>query len=269
MATISVNGISFGYDELGDPGDPTVVFAHSLIWDRQMFDEVVPLLADSYHIINFDQHGHGETGFRPSLTLEDMAEDYAALVEAWGFGPVHWAGLSIGGMTGMRLALARPDLLKSLILMNASSQPEMEDRFQSYMMLAGAIRSGQAASVVDAILPYFFSPSTYSEQPGLIKRYREKLQAEGSNEGMYQAAVAVFTRKDITDLLDRITAPALVIAGEQDIATPLDRSERMAERLPNSRLVVIPDAAHMSATEQPALVARVIRDFLHGVEGVG
>ncbi|HXG94187.1 MAG TPA: alpha/beta hydrolase [Blastocatellia bacterium] len=267
MATVSVNGISFAYDERGDRANPAIVFTHSLVWDREMFADVVADLADQFHIINLDQHGHGESGYRASFTLEEMAEDYAALLDALGLESVHWAGLSMGGMTGMRLAIARPERVRSLVLMDTSSRPEMQERRANYMQLADAIRAGMASAVVDQVLPFFFAPSTFANRPDLIARYRDKFIAERDREGVYQASLAVFNRGDITDQLEKIKAPTLVIVGEHDIATTPDRSQLIAERIPNARLVRIPNAAHMSATEQPAMVANLIREFIQSVEG--
>lgn len=268
MPAITVNEVSFAYDEHGDPANQTVIFTHSLVWDRDMFSETIARLSDAYHVINLDQHGHGESGYRASFTLEEMAADYAALLDALGFDRVHWAGLSMGGMTGMRLALAHPQKIKSLILMDTSSRPEMAERRENYLLLAGAMRAGMGGAVADAVLPFFFAPGTFTEQPELIARYRAKLQAERDHEGIYQAAMAVFNRGDMTEQLDKITAPALVIVGEHDNATPPDRARLLAERLPDARLKMIPNAAHLSATEQPALVAAAIREFLGEVEGM-
>jgi 3-oxoadipate enol-lactonase len=266
VPTITVNEISFAYDEHGDPHNPTIIFTHSLVWDREMFSETIARLVDAYHIINLDQHGHGESGYRASFTLEEMAEDYAALLDALNYDRVHWAGLSMGGMTGMRLALAHPQKIKSLILMDTSSRPEMVERRENYLLLASAMRAGMGGTVADAVLPFFFAPGTFTEQPDLIARYRAKLQAERDHEGIYQAAMAVFNRGDITEQLDKINVPALVIVGEHDNATPPDRARLIAERLPNARLTVIPNAAHLSATEQPTLVAATVREFLEEVE---
>ncbi len=266
MAKITVNDIEFAYDEVGERSNPTIVFTHSLLWARDMFSEVVAELADGFHIINLDQHGHGESGHRATLTLENMAEDCSALLDALDLKSVHWAGLSMGGMLGMRLALSHPEKVKSLTLMDTSSRPEMEERRENYFQLAGALRAGMAAMVADTVLQFYFAPSTYADHPELIAAYREKLQEDRDPEGIYQAALAVFNRDDITDELGRISVPALVMVGDNDIATPLDRSELLVEKIPDARLVIIPNAAHMSATEQPALVASAIRDFVTDVE---
>ena len=127
----------------------------------------------------------------------------------------------------------------------------MAERRENYLLLASAMRAGMGGAVADAVLPFFFAPGTFTEQPDLIARYRAKLQAERDHEGIYQAAMAVFNRGDITEQLDKINVPALVIVGEHDNATPPDRARLIAERLPDARLTVIPNAAHLSATDRP------------------
>ena len=262
MPTISIRDIPFAYDELGERERPTIVFTHSLVWDRSMFSAVIKDLASEFHILNLDQHGHGESGYRDGFTLEDMAADFADLLDALGLAPVHWAGLSLGGMTGLRLARSHPDKIASLILMDTSSRPEIEERKADYMNLAAAIRAGQAEAVADLVLPFFFCSATYKNQPELIADYRRRLVREQDREGLYQAALAVFTRGDITDELPNLTLPTLVVVGAEDISTPPDRSLLLADKIPGAVLKIIPDAGHMSATEQPAMVAAAIKEFM-------
>lgn len=266
MATVKVNDILFAYDELGERGRPTIVFAHSLVWDREMFAEVVSDLASHFHIINLDQHGHGESGYPASFSLEDMARDFGALLDLLGLDAVHWAGLSLGGMTGLRLALQRPEKIRSLILMDTSSRPEMAERKAQYLQLAAAIRDGRASQVADQVLPFFFCETTYKEKPELVASYCERFMRAQDREGLYQAALAVFHRGDITDELPRISAPTLVLVGADDISTPPDRAQLIAERIPNARLTVIADAGHMSASEQPQPVAAAMREFLQTLQ---
>jgi 3-oxoadipate enol-lactonase len=132
----------------------------------------------------------------------------------------------------------------------------------SYLQLAEAVRAGMIAEVADALLQIFFAPKTFNEKPELIELYRRKLENRQNNEGIYQAALAVFSRGDITDRLDSINVPTLVIVGELDIPTPPDRAELIAERIPGARLVTIPETGHMSPTEDPVAVAKAIRAFL-------
>jgi 3-oxoadipate enol-lactonase len=105
-----INDITLSYDESGDRNAPTIVFSHSLAADRRAFHEVAEQVSD-FHLLLLDMHGHGESAYPTSFSLERMAEDCAALIRVLGVAPVCWVGESMGGMIGMRLALQHPECL--------------------------------------------------------------------------------------------------------------------------------------------------------------
>jgi len=125
MAVIDVNGVALNYRELGSRDKRTIVFTHLVgLWDSQVFDHLVSELDDDFHIITVDQHGHGLSGFRTPLMLEDMTADYYQLLTKLGLSNVIWVGYSIGGMIGMRLALEHPETISSLILIATNARPD-------------------------------------------------------------------------------------------------------------------------------------------------
>src|SRR5689334_15156391 len=124
MPSIKINNVDLNYYQYNSPNAPTLVFTHSLVWDSSMFDQLIEGLKDDFNIINIDQHGHGLSGYRTPLTLNDMARDYRELLDALNLPAVHWLGLSMGGMVGMRLAHLYPETVLSLTLMDTSARPE-------------------------------------------------------------------------------------------------------------------------------------------------
>ncbi|MBL8149270.1 MAG: alpha/beta fold hydrolase [Blastocatellia bacterium] len=263
MPYISANSTELFYTEFGDSQNPTIVFTHSLLCDGEMFNDLIERLSSQFHIINIDQHGHGESGYPEAFSLEDMVADYIKVLDQLGLNLVHWAGLSMGGMVGMRLALAYPHRIKSLILMNTSAQTPKEEHLENQLALANAIREGSAASVVDAILPFFFCQTTYYHQPDLVDKYRRKFSSYRNTEGIYQAAMAVFYRSDISEKIREIKLPTLVIVGQEDVATPVEESEFIVSRIDGAVLKVLENTGHMSATEKPEEVAAIIERFFN------
>lgn len=269
MTEATINGTRLSYEWQGNVDKPILVLTHSLAWDREMFEELVSRLAGDWHILLIDLHGHGKSGHPPAgsppLTLEGMAEDCAGLLQSLGIGSVHWAGLSMGGMVGMRLCVSHPELVRSLILMDTSAQPETPERVSIYMQLASALRNGLGAQIADSVLPFYFCQNTVERQPDLLARYRHKLARIADLEGVYQAALAVFGRGDFSQRLSDIHVPTLVLVGTEDISTPLDRAQHLSQGIPGAELITIPAAGHMSATEQPEFVATAVRDFLNSL----
>lgn len=265
MATLSMNNLILSYEELGDPNNPTLVFAHALACDHSHFSEVARRLMDEFHIVSLDLHGHGESGFSGDLSLERMADDCAMLIGTLGLDSVCWIGESMGGMIGMRLALLHPERLGALVLINSSPRPEADEADEAraaMLQMSEGFRAGKVEEVFEAVAPLLFCAATFANKPRVIERYREEFTRPRPREGIYQAALAVFGRGDIASQLHRINVPTLVLSGAHDVTYPLPIAQEIAEAVPTSTLEIVPDSAHMSATEQPQSVAEAIRRFL-------
>ena len=135
MPTLQVNGAELFYDERGS-GSETVVFAHGLLFDGRMFDAQVAALSGRFRCLTFDFRGQGRSAVTPDgYDMDTLADDAAALIEALGASPCHFVGLSMGGFVGLRLASRRPELLRSLALVDSSADPEPADNLPRYRLL--------------------------------------------------------------------------------------------------------------------------------------
>ena len=262
MSVIQINGVALGYREMGNRARPTIVFAHALLWDAAVFDRLLAELADDFHVIAVDVHGHGQSGYRAEMSLEAMAEDFHQLLRQLGLSEVIWVGLSIGGMLGMRLAIAHPEIIAGLILMATTARLDPAPVREQTWKLWEMFRAGHREDIADAALTYFFSPATYAQQPQLVKQHRQRLIAQQQAEGMFAASRAVFDRGDISQQLATIQAPTLVLAGADDLATPSTESELIASRIPNAQLAILENASHLLILEKPEAVTQIIKEFL-------
>jgi 3-oxoadipate enol-lactonase len=140
MFIIRVNGAALYYEEHGT-GPETIVFAHGLLWSCRMFDAQVALHKDRSRCVAFDFRGQGQSEVtRSGYDMETLYEDAVALIGKLGCAPCHFLGLSMGGFIGLRLAARRPDLLRSLILLEASSDPEPSEHVAKYRQLTFVAR---------------------------------------------------------------------------------------------------------------------------------
>jgi pimeloyl-ACP methyl ester carboxylesterase len=268
MSMINVNGVSLHYRELGSRDNPTVVFSHLLgPWSSEVFDALVAELNPAFHIVTIDQHGHGESGYRTRMTLEGMADDYYQLLTDLRLSKVIWVGHSVGGMIGMRIAMSRPELIGSLILIATTARLDPPELLQQTSQLWELFRDGHREDIVEPALPFLFSPATYKNQPDLVEQARNKLITTGDATGRFEVARAVFTREDISEQIRTIKAPTLVIAGRDDPSAPPAEAEVIASQIPNSELRVLDDAGHMVVIEKPQHVARAIKSFLGRICG--
>ena len=263
MPELTINGAHIHYEEQGQ-GSETLVFAHGLLWSGRMFRAQVAALRDRYRCITFDFRGQGQSAVTADgYDMDTLADDAAALITTLGLAPCHFAGLSMGGFIGMRLAARHPELLRSLILMETSADPEPTENIPKYRQLLAVARFIGLRPVAGRVMPVMFGPTFLGDPQRAAERQEwQGYLGENNRTGIIRATNAVIERKPIYDELDKITAPTLIIIGEEDTATTSDHSARMHERITGSQLVPIPHAGHTSSVEEPAAVTAAITAFL-------
>ena len=265
MPHLQLNGADLYYEEHGN-GPPSIVFAHGLLWSGRMFDDQLNALKDRYRCVTFDFRGQGRSGVtQDGYDMDTLAEDAAALIESLHCAPCHFAGLSMGGFIGMRLAIRRPELIRSLMLLETSADPEPQENIGKYKMLGLIGRWLGFGLVANRVMPIMFGQKFLTDPARVQVRehWRERMIAN-NRIGILRALGGVINRASVYDQLDKITAPTLIIVGDQDIATVPAKAERMHARIRGSKLVVIPGAGHSSTIEDPEAVNAALKEFLSG-----
>ena len=268
MPIIPINDVALRYRELGDRDNQTIVFASSLLWTADTFSELLTELAKEYHIVMPDLHGHGASEYREAMTIDSMTEDFYCLLRTLRLPRVVWFGCSIGGMIGMRLSIAHPEALDSLILMAATAQLDPSTIKAATLHLWKMFRDGHREEIADAAMKFFFASKTYRDRPELIKQCRAALVSTKDARGMFSAAQAAFNRSDIGGEIHRIKTPTLVIAGREDPAATPTQADFIASRIPGAEVKIIEDASHLVGIEKPFEIAKLVRDFLRRTSAV-
>jgi 3-oxoadipate enol-lactonase len=264
MPAVTLDGNEYVYEEKGS-GSP-VVFAHGLTFDRHMWDPQVESLSTRYRCIAYDFLGHGGSSVAVrEYSLEDEAENMHALMAGWGASPAHVVGLSMGGMVAMRLALAHPEDVRSLSLLDTSAEEEVEERRPQYEAMAAAAQASGPESVVGAVAPFMFSQRFLESQPEKVAAFRQQFIASNA-DGIAAATKAVTRRTNLLEHISGIRVPALVIVGGEDISTTPDKAQNIVERIAGARLETVAGAGHMTPIEQPERVSQLISEFLTEVD---
>lgn len=264
MPNIRINDAEIYYEECGT-GPETIVFAHGLLWSGHMFDHQVNALKDRYRCITFDFRGHGQSEVTAiGYDMDTLSEDASTLIEALGCAPCHFLGLSLGGIVGMRLALRRPDLIKSLMLLATSADPEPEENIGPYRLLNFIARWIGLKLVADRVMRIMFGEKFLNDPVRAKEKeeWRERLLAN-HRLGVTRAVKGVMYRMGVYEQLDKITMPTLIIVGDQDVGTVPAKAERIHARIRGSRLVVVPGAGHTPTVEEPEAVNAALNEFLN------
>lgn len=267
MPTLEIDGTALYYEDTG-PGSTgeTIAFSHGLLWGTELFAPQIEALRGRYRCIAWDHRGQGKSGgdHRNTIGMELVWQDAVRLLEALGAGPVHFLGLSMGGFVAMRTAARRPDLVRSLILLETSADPEPVDNVARYRQLTWVTRVLGPRIVRNKVAPIMLGKSTLTD-PARRDDVARFTDIMSRRRDIWRAVNGVVDRGGVHHELARIAAPTVVIVGDEDVATPPAKAERIAAAIAGAKLVSIPRAGHSSTVEQPAAVTAAIEQFLAGL----
>jgi len=267
VPNIDVNDTTLYYEDTG-PGSTgqTIAFSHGLLWGTELFAPQVEALRGRYRCISWDHRGQGRSAadHRTSIGMEVVWLDACALLDQVVGGPVHFCGLSMGGFVALRMAARRPDLVRSLMLLETSSDPEPRDNIGRYRMLNRLVRLIGPRPLRGQGAPIMFAKSTLAD-PARKSEVATWNDLMSRRKDIWRAVHGVVDRAGVHSELARISAPTLVIVGDEDVATPAPKAEKIASAIRGAKLVRIPRAGHSSTVEQPAAVTAALEAFLQSL----
>jgi 3-oxoadipate enol-lactonase len=275
---VLVNGVRLRVAQAG-AGPGAVVFSHGLFLTHHLFDAPVAGLSDRYRCVAYDHRGQGGSEVDPhrqAIGVETLYDDALALVRALDLAPCHWVGQSVGGYVGMRLAARHPELVRSLVLLsprihrNPASFVRRMDLMCAVLTAAHPIRPLDYA-IRHALGRYGMREllgATFLADPAKASA-RESFFADFTARAVPALVPAVrgIVRypENTVDMLARISAPTMIIAGLDDPSPPsggVAHAQQVQAAIPGSRLLVVPAAGHALLIEQPEQVTRAIDGFL-------
>ncbi|MCB9674915.1 MAG: alpha/beta fold hydrolase [Alphaproteobacteria bacterium] len=261
-----IRGCGIWVEDTGGDG-PIVAMSHGLLWSAEMYRPQIEALKSEFRVIAWDHRGQGrsEVPSGRSVTIEEVTSDAVELLEPLGQ-PVHFVGLSMGGFVGMRIAARRPELVKSLALLDTAPDPEPPENLPKYGRLMWMARIfGVTGFLADKVLPIMCADSFLSDPSRKADVDALHAMLRQNRRTIYKAVRGVLEREPVIDELARITAPTTLIFGTGDKAIVRERMQLLATHVPHAKWVDVPDAGHTSTLEQPALVTAALREHLAAV----
>jgi 3-oxoadipate enol-lactonase len=251
--------VAVSYTVDGPADAPVVVLSNSLGATRAMWDPQVPALAERYRVVIYDTRGHGESPAPAGpYTIDDLTDDLVALLDEVGAERAHVVGLSVGGMTGIRLAARDPDRVDRLAVLCSSAKPDP----QGFLDRAAAVRSGGTAAIAPTVVGRWLTAAYAAEHPDLVARL-EAMIATADDEG-YAGCCEAIAALDLRADLSRITAPTLVVSALEDPALPPEHQQVIADGIPGAELLQVSPGAHLANLEQPLQITGALLAHLAG-----
>lgn len=255
MAAVDVHHVVTGPE-----GAPVVVLSNSLGSTMSMWDAQAEALAEHFRVVRYDTRGHGGSPVpQGPYDIDDLVDDVVALLDRLEVRAASFVGLSLGGMTGMRLAAREPERVDRLVVLCTGAKLEPASAWHDR---AATVREHGSEAVADAVVQRWFT-APYLESHPDVRAECEATVAATPAEG-YASCCEVIAEMDLRDDLQTISAATLAIAGADDPATPPPHLEAIASAVQDGRLLVVPQSAHLANAEQPATVTPAILDHLTG-----
>lgn len=257
---VEVSGIKLGYEIDGQ--GPPLVLLHGFPLNRAMWRPQVAALRDRFTIITPDFRGFGESDI-PSgpLTMDDYAQDVLGLLDALGQTRVMLGGCSMGGYVAFRVLARAADRITAVLIADSRAEPDTEEGRQRRQAAIKRIEADGPSAFLEEFASLLVGPTTKAQRPGVIAAVRQIIGSP-DHRSLIAALSAQATRPDSRPLLPSITAPTLVVVGEEDTLTPPASSEAMVGALPHARMITIPGAGHLANLEAPEAFNRAAREFL-------
>ena len=262
----ALDGTRIHYEVTGRVGRTPVLMIQGLGASKNAWNLQRIAMATRFRIISFDNRGAGRSD-KPTepFTLEQMADDAIAVLDAAGVETAHVVGASMGGVISQIVAVKFPQRVRSLTLVCTAcrNHPWRQELLQSWAKTAeekGMIEVGKEAA------QWVMSPRSFRRLVPAFTWMGPLAALRPRHSFVSQIDAILNTREDLVDQLSTITAPTMVIVGNQDILTPRGDSEEIAERIPNAELVVISGAAHGLMMEHSSTFNKILIEFLQRTE---
>ena len=285
---VEVNDIKIYYEIHGE-GEPLLLI-EGLGYSSWMWFSQIPAFSREYKVIVFDNRGVGNTDKPDSeYTIETMADDAAGLLKALGLDSAHVLGVSMGGFIAQELALKYPDMVRSLVLVSTSfggvgSMPRGSNLWNTFIKLWGLMpdvlefsnKGSVPLPLINSIgltpkekirygLSLAFTPEYFKNHAEEIDRIVDWRLSNPQPPYAWKRQFMAGINFDATDRVSQIKAPTLVVTGSEDRVTPPERSKRLAEEIPNSRLIILEGTGHLLSIEQAEEFNEIVLSFLQEV----
>ncbi len=256
MSEVSSSGARISYTAEGPPDRPALLFINSIGTTRALWQAQLPALVGTYRVIRYDARGHGSSAVPAgNYSIELLARDALAILDAENVKQAHICGISLGGITAMWLGVHAADRVSSLVLANTAARI---GSLQSWTDRIALVQERGMTGVAELAMKTWFSPSFHQRRPDIVASF--KAMVESCPPTGYLGCCAALRDEDLREAISKITCPVLAIAGHTDVPTPPEALAFIHQQIKGSKMLTL-DAAHLSNVEQADAFTSALMGF--------
>lgn len=261
---VNVNGVRVMVRESGEVEGQTLLLVHGFPLDSRMWREQLIALASHARVVAPDLRGHGLSDAPPGpYSMDQHADDLAALLDHLGVKKAIVAGLSMGGYVAFAFWRRHPERVAGIALVDTRAEPDTPAGKANRDAIAARVREAGPRVLAEEMLPKLLAPQSLADEK--IPVHLREIILSQPIDGMTGALGALRDRVDSTPTLPTITVPTLAIVGEADAMTPPADAASIAAQIPGAKLIVIPQAGHLSPMENPSAVNQALVGLIEEV----
>jgi 3-oxoadipate enol-lactonase len=256
-----IDGLRIAYRVDGDDTADVLVLINALGTDLRLWEPQMDELTRHFRVIRYDCRGHGESDVPPNpATIDRLGADLVELLDCLNVERAHLCGISLGGFTALWAAAYHRERVGRVVFANTAARLGSAESWDERIR---AVQAGGLAAISETVVGRFLGATFRAEHPDETRRIRDMVEATPA--AGYIAACAALREADLRNVVSRIRAPSLIVAGELDQSTPLRQSEELHTSIAGSELVVLPGAAHLTNVEQAEKFTPIVTTFLRGL----
>jgi len=262
---VLINATRIYYTDLGKTATTPVVLIHGFPFSHEMWNPQIEVLNSNFRVVAYDVRGHGKSEVGDGqYTIELFVDDLIALLDHLQIRKVVLCGLSMGGYIALRAIERNPERVLALVLCDTMAEADSNETKVRRATTIRNVKKDGVRAFAEGFLKSVFAPQSFISKPDDVELIKRTIESN-SPLGICGTLLAMAGRTDTTSALAKISVQTLILVGERDTLIPPSKSQAMHDKIPNSKLHIISNAAHLSNLENPEEFNRHLLDFLNDI----